>query len=48
MSVVLKKGLEAENHCVSLALDGRTGFELASTVDFDVVVLDFVESTVSI
>ena len=40
MAGVLKKGLEAENHCVSLAFDGRTGLELASTVEFDVVVLD--------
>jgi DNA-binding response OmpR family regulator len=40
MAHVLKKGLEAENHCVSLAFDGHTGLELASTVDFDVVVLD--------
>ncbi len=40
MAGVLKKGLEAENHRVSLAFDGRTGLELASTVEFDVVVLD--------
>jgi len=40
MAAVLKKGLEADNHRVSLALDGRSGLELASTAEFDVVVLD--------
>ena len=40
MAVVLKRGLEADNHRVSLAFDGRSGLELASTVEFDVVVLD--------
>lgn len=40
MAAVLKKGLEAENHRVNLAFDGRTGLELASTTEFDVVVLD--------
>ena len=40
MAAVLKKGLEAENHRVSLAFDGRSGLELASTTEFDVVVLD--------
>ena len=40
MAAVLKKGLEAENHRVALAFDGRDGLELASTMEFDVVVLD--------
>ena len=40
MAAVLKKGLEAENHRVSLAFDGHSGFELATTMEFDVVVLD--------
>ena len=40
MAGVLKKGLEAENHRVSLAFDGRSGLELASTTQFDVLVLD--------
>jgi len=40
MAGVLKKGLEAENHRVSLAFDGHSGLELASTMEFDVVVLD--------
>jgi len=39
MAAVLKKGLEAENHRVTLAFDGRTGLELGCT-DFDVIVLD--------
>lgn len=39
MAAVLKKGLEADNHRVTLAFDGRTGLELGST-DFDVIVLD--------
>jgi two-component system OmpR family response regulator len=40
MAAVLKKGLEAENHRATLAYDGRTGLDLASTTQFDVVVLD--------
>jgi DNA-binding response OmpR family regulator len=40
MAAVLKKGLEADNHRVSLAFDGHSGLELASTTEFDVVVLD--------
>lgn len=40
MAAVLKKGLEADNHRVSLAFDGRSGLELASTMEFDVIVLD--------
>jgi DNA-binding response OmpR family regulator len=40
MGAVLKKGLEADNHRVTLAHDGRTGLELAATTEFDVVVLD--------
>jgi DNA-binding response OmpR family regulator len=40
MAAVLKKGLEADNHRVSLAFDGRNGLELATTTEFDVIVLD--------
>ena len=40
MAQALKKGLEAENHTVSLASDGRTALEYASRQDFDVLVLD--------
>ena len=40
MATVLKKGLEAENHRVTLAFDGRSGLDLALTIEFDAVVLD--------
>jgi two-component system copper resistance phosphate regulon response regulator CusR len=40
MAEVLKKGLEEENHSVTLALDGREGLDLAELYDFDIVVLD--------
>lgn len=40
MAAVLKKGLEADNHRVTLAYDGRSGLDLACTMVFDVVVLD--------
>ena len=40
MAAVLKKGLEADNHRVTLAFDGRSGLDLASTMEFEVVVLD--------
>jgi len=40
MAGALKKGLEAENHVVSLAFDGREGLELALSGEFDVLVLD--------
>jgi DNA-binding response OmpR family regulator len=40
LAAVLKRGLEEENHTVSVAHDGRTGVELAELYEFDVVVLD--------
>lgn len=40
MAGLLKKGLEEENHRVSLAFDGRTGLELAQAEDFDAIILD--------
>src|SRR5271170_5192583 len=40
MARLLQKGLEEENHVVSLALNGRTGLELAESYEFDVIVLD--------
>ena len=40
MAAVLKKGLEADNHRVTLAFDGRSGLDMASSAEFDVVVLD--------
>lgn len=40
MANALKRGLEEENHRVTIALDGREGFELAAGHDFDIVILD--------
>jgi DNA-binding response OmpR family regulator len=40
MADVLARGLEEENHTVTVARDGREGFELAAAYDFDVVLLD--------
>lgn len=36
----IKKGLEQESYAVDVAYDGLDGFDLASTVDYDVIVLD--------
>src|SRR5262245_17183247 len=40
MAAVLKRGLEEENHTVSVAFDGDAGLELAALYEFDVVILD--------
>ena len=40
MAFALKRGLEAVNHCASIASDGRTALEYASTLEFDAIVLD--------
>jgi DNA-binding response OmpR family regulator len=40
MAQLLKKGLEEENHLVTLAHDGRTALELAETYEFDAILLD--------
>jgi DNA-binding response OmpR family regulator len=40
MAGLLKKGLEEENHSVTLAHDGRTALDLAETYEFDVILLD--------
>jgi DNA-binding response OmpR family regulator len=40
MAGLLQKGLEEENNVVSVAFDGRTGFEIATAFEFDVIVLD--------
>ncbi len=40
MAELLKKGLEEENHSVSLAFDGREGLEMAQALEYDAVVLD--------
>lgn len=36
----LKKGLEQENYIVDIAFDGLKGFDLASTGDYDIIILD--------
>lgn len=36
----LKKGLEQENYAVDLAFDGEEGYDLASTEDYGVIILD--------
>lgn len=41
MAGLLQKGLEEENHVVSVAYDGRAGLELAADYEFDVIVLDW-------
>ena len=38
----LKKGLREENHHVNLAFDGRTGLELATSLEFDAIVLELI------
>lgn len=40
MAELLKRGLEEENHSVSLALDGREGLEMAQGLEYDAIVLD--------
>ena len=40
MAELLKKGLEEENHSVSLAFDGRDALEMAEALDYDAIVLD--------
>src|SRR6266516_146667 len=40
MAGLLKKGLEEENHSVTLAHDGPAGLEMAELYEFDAVVLD--------
>lgn len=36
----IKKGLEQERHAVDVVYDGTAGFDMASTEDYDLVVLD--------
>lgn len=36
----IKKGLEQESYAVDVAYDGEQGFDLASTEEYDVIVLD--------
>jgi DNA-binding response OmpR family regulator len=40
MAELLKKGLEEENHSVTLAFDGRAALEFAELYEFDAIVLD--------
>lgn len=40
MAELLKKGLEEENHSVSVAFNGREGLDSAASAEFDVIVLD--------
>src|SRR5215470_15265828 len=40
MAELLKKGLEEENHSVTLAHDGHAGLEVAEMYEFDAIVLD--------
>lgn len=42
LAKLLKKGLEEENHTVSLAYKGREANELIQSVEYDVIVLDLV------
>ena len=37
----IKKGLEQEHYIVDVAFDGEKGFDLASSGDYDLVLLDF-------
>lgn len=36
----IKKGLEQESFAVDVSYDGRSGFDLASTEDYDLIILD--------
>ncbi|MEN8148481.1 MAG: response regulator, partial [Planctomycetota bacterium] len=40
LAEVLRRGLEEEDYAVDLSLDGEDGLWRATTVDYDVVVLD--------
>jgi DNA-binding response OmpR family regulator len=40
MAELLKKGLEEENHTVTLAHNGREALEIAQALDYDAIVLD--------
>jgi two-component system OmpR family response regulator len=40
MAAAIRRGLEEENHTVSVAFDGPSGLEFAALYEFDVIVLD--------
>jgi DNA-binding response OmpR family regulator len=41
MAALLQKGLEEENHVVSVAHDGAEGLDISESYQFDVIVLDW-------
>ena len=41
MADLLQKGLQEENHVVSVAREGRAGLDLAADYQFDVIILDW-------
>ncbi len=41
LTELLRKGLQEDGHVASVAMDGRTGLELAESYQFDVIVLDW-------
>lgn len=41
IAAAVKKGLEQETFAVDVAFDGQTGFDLASSEHFDVIILDW-------
>jgi two-component system, OmpR family, response regulator len=42
MAELLKKGLEEENHSVSLAFNGRDALKMAQALEYDAIVLDLI------
>jgi two-component system, OmpR family, response regulator len=40
MAAAIRRGLEEDNHTVSVAFDGPSGLEFAARYEFDVIVLD--------
>jgi len=41
LSEILKKGLTEEGYAVDTATDGREGFDLATSIEYDVILLDW-------
>lgn len=42
----MKKGLEQETYAADVAHDGNYGYDLASTEDYDLVVLDLLQKNI--
>ncbi len=40
IATTIKKGLEQENYAVDVCFDGESGFDLAATEDYDLIILD--------